>query len=463
MGDPRSTIRLARCVPAFAMVAALSASACSSDGTTKEATTSTVNLLSTPAASFPSTFARQWLTTLSNSIREDANTPAVAARTYTYAAIGIYESIVHGMPGYRSLAGQLNGLDSLPVPDPNLEYDWPTVLAQTMHVSVNATYIYPLRLFYEYTTPTQAALEALGPIQIGFRRSAGVPENVIENSINFGTELGNALAAWMNADGYPEVRFRGIVPPTGPDKWVPTGFYEDEMVALPEEPWFGTVRPVVLNSGDECRVPPPPAWGTEPGAPMYEEANVVYQTELNLTDEEREIANFWADGPGFTGTPAGHWLALLTERVRSLNLADAAAAYAYVGLGMMDAFIAVWDSKYTYHLIRPETYIRRHIDPHWKPYLTTPQHPEYPSGHAGISGAMGALMDAYFGAAPFADPTKQRRGYRARTFNSYWEAAVEATNSRIYGGIHYPISGANGLILGQCVANAVMTRVSFTQ
>lgn len=462
MSDSRSTIRLARCAPALAMALALSASACSGDGVTHEATTSTTQQLSAPVAGFPATVARQWMTNLANSVKGDVVTPPVAARTYTYGAIAMYEALVHGMPGHRSLAGQLNGLDTLPVPDPDLEYDWPTVLAQTMHTVVGEVYVYPLRLFFEYTTPSQASLEALGPVQIGFRRSAGVPENVIQNSIDFGNALGGALAEWMNADGYPEVRFKGYVPPTGPDKWVPSGFGDRDKIALPEEPWFGTIRPVVLTSNDQCRVPPPPPFSTEPGSEMYEQANAVYQKELTLTDEEREIAAFWADGAGATATPAGHWVALLTQNVRSANLADAVSAYTAVGLGMMDAFLAVWDSKYTYNLIRPEAYIRRHIDADWRAALPTPQHPEYPSGHSGISGAAGTLMDAFFGAAPFTDSTKLRRGFGERSFSSYWEAAEEASISRIYGGIHYPMAGTNGLELGRCVGQAVLDRVSLT-
>ena len=38
-----------------------------------------------------------------------------------------------------------------------------------------------------------------------------------------------------------------------------------------------------------------------------------------------------------------------------------------VGIGVQDSFIAIWNAKYFYNLIRPETYIRRYIDPTFKP------------------------------------------------------------------------------------------------
>src|SRR5215208_2109711 len=131
------------------------------------------NVKSRDASGYPATFARQWMTNLANSAKGDIVKPPVAARTYAYAAVAMYEAVVHGMPGHRSLAGQLNGLDSLPTPDPSLEYDWPTVLAETMHKMMLASvfppgppqpggiYTFPAKIFYEYTTVTQAPLTSL--------------------------------------------------------------------------------------------------------------------------------------------------------------------------------------------------------------------------------------------------------------------------------------------------------------
>ncbi|HEY6558099.1 MAG TPA: vanadium-dependent haloperoxidase [Polyangiaceae bacterium] len=413
-----------------------------------------------PTSDFPATYARQWMTNLANSVRWDTIHPAVAARTYSYGAVGVYEAVVHGMPGKRSLAGQLNGLDALPTPDPALEYDWPTVLAQTMHVFVmNSAYVFPNRVFFEFTTFTQASLQALGPIQIGFRRAAGVPVGVIENSIAFGSALGSALSAWADADGYRALRYEGFIPPVGPQYWVPTGFSDFDKVHIPEEPHFGEVRPLVMTSTDECAPPPPTPFSTEPGSAFYAQAKAVYDAEVNLTDEQRENARFWADGPGATPTPAGHWLALATKTLRSRNLADAALGYAFTSLGYLDSFIAIWQSKYQYNVLRPETYIRRHIDPGWQTFLPTPFFPEYVSGHSGVSGASGTLFDTLFGAGPVVDDTKLRRGFAARSFANYTEAAREAMVSRLYGGIHYPMSNENGFALGQCVAARIVERI----
>jgi hypothetical protein len=413
-----------------------------------------------PTANFPATYARQWMTNLANSVRGDTIHPTVAARTYTYGAIGIYEAVVHGMPGRRSLAGQLNGLASLPEPVSGIEYDWPTVLAQTMHVLVNrSVYVYPNRLFFQYTTFTQSSLTSLGPVQIGLRRAAGVPETVIGNSIAYGDALGAALSVWVDADGYRALRYKGFIPPAGPGYWVPTGFSDTDKVHIPEEPHFGAVRPLVLVNADECAPPPPPEFSTDPSSEFYAQARAVYDTEVNLTNEQREIARFWADGPGATPTPAGHWLALATKNLRSGNLANAATGYAFTSLAYLDAFIAVWKSKFDYNVLRPETYIRRHIDPGWQAFLPTPFFAEYVSGHSGVSGASAGVFTEFFGAGPVIDDTKIRRGFAPRSFANYTDAALEAVVSRLYGGIHYPISTERGFTLGQCVADRIIARV----
>jgi hypothetical protein len=453
--------RIARGALALAVCSGSAVACQGGDDDEEEVVVESATELSQPAAAFPSTYARQWMTNLANSVKGDRISPPVAARTYAYGAIAIYESVVHGMPGYHSLAGQLNGLDALPLPVPGLEYDWPTVMAQTMSQVAPATYVFPTRLFFEFITPVQASLSTLGPAQIGYRVAAGVPQNVIDNSIDYGNALAGALIAWANSDGYAQARYKGWIPPTGPDKWVPTGFSDQDKVANPLEPWFGSVRPLVLAPG-ECEAPPPIPFSTDPASAFYAQASAVHQTETNLTDEQFEIARFWADGPGDTPTPAGHWVAITTQIVRPQSLAVASAAYAWISIGFLDSFIACWDAKYTYNLLRPETYIRNYIQSNWRSVLPTPQFPTYTSGHSTQSGASAALLTAMFGSGPFTDNTKLRRGFGPRSFANFTAAAQEAADSRLYGGIHYPMDNSAGLTQGQCVGNAIVSRVHIT-
>lgn len=445
---------------ALAVVASLVGCAGEHTPTEQDVAAQKTTAVASPTAdTFPAHYARQWMTALSNCVKGDSISPPVAARTYAYGGITLYESVVHGMPGHLSLAGQLNGLTGLPTPDPGLEYDWPTVLAQAMSVMAIQTYVFPERLFFEFTTQCQATLQALGPAQIGYRQAAGVSPAAIGNSMAYGAALGDAIATWAREDGYNEIRYKGFLMPEGPDKWVPTGYSNAERVANPIEPYFGVLRPLVLNAPNECEPPPPVPFSTVPGSDMYNQADAVYQTDLALTKEQRLIAEFWADPPHATNTPAGHWLNIATSFVRNGNLADAASAYAITGIGYQDAFIAVWESKYHYNLLRPETYIRRYIDPNWHSQWPAPQFPEYVSGHSGLSGASAVTFTSVFGNIPFVDNTKARLGFEPHSYNNFSEAAQEAMMSRLYGGIHYPMGNSEGLAVGQCVGNAVTSRV----
>ena len=129
-----------------------------------------------------------------------------------------------------------------------------------------------------------------------------------------------------------------------------------------------------------------------------------------------------------------------------------AAALAKIGVAQADAFIACWATKYEYNLLRPVTYIKRHIDPKWEPLLITPPFPEYPSGHSAQSGAVATVLTAIFGDGfAFDDETHVDDGLAARSFPSFAAAATEAASSRLYGGIHYRFGNEAGLVQGACV------------
>ena len=123
---------------------------------------------------------------------------------------------------------------------------------------------------------------------------------------------------------------------------------------------------------------------------------------------------------------------------------------------------AAGDEKYVYNLIRPITYIKKNIDPKWEPILNTPPFPEYPSGHSTVSGAMDAVLTAFFGENyAFEDKTGSPDGRNPRNYKSFHEAAEEAGISRLYGGIHFHSAIVDGLAQGRCIGeytNALKTR-----
>jgi membrane-associated phospholipid phosphatase len=131
-------------------------------------------------------------------------------------------------------------------------------------------------------------------------------------------------------------------------------------------------------------------------------------------------------------------------------------------MGLADAFVANWQSKYEFNTLRPVTYIKAHIDKTWEPILITPPFPEFPSGHSTQSGAAAAVLTHLFGEDyAFEDRTHEDEGFDARPFPSFNAAAQEAGMSRLYGGIHFMPAITRGLEQGACVGahvNRLTTR-----
>jgi hypothetical protein len=129
-----------------------------------------------------------------------------------------------------------------------------------------------------------------------------------------------------------------------------------------------------------------------------------------------------------------------------------ASTLAKLGCAQADAFVSCWSTKFKYNLLRPVTYIKRHIDKAWEPLLITPPFPEYTSGHSCQSGAASTVLTAVFGESfAFDDATHVDEGLPVRSFPSFTAAAEEAAMSRLYGGIHFRFGNEVGLAQGRAI------------
>jgi hypothetical protein len=244
---------------------------------------------------------------------------------------------------------------------------------------------------------------------------------------------------------------------------VPTSLVRQQQAPL--LPQWGNNRPFVMPTGNACPLPPPPEYSEDPGSQFYAEAKEVFDVAANLTDEQKTIARFWSDDPMLSPTPPGHWMSIALQ-ILERDGADVKThldVMTRLGIGMSDAFIGCWYSKFEYDLVRPVTYIRRVIDPNWETALITPPFPEYPSGHSTQSGAAATVLTALYGSAyAFSDATHEDDGLAVRDYTSFWDAAEEAGLSRLYGGIHFRAAIERGLDQGRCIGehtNALKTLV----
>jgi membrane-associated phospholipid phosphatase len=408
------------------------------------------------ADQFPSDVASTWFEALYDVVKAEKTTPPPASRMYGLTAVALYESIVAGTEAHRSLIRQLNGLRSLPQPRKHQKYHWPTV--------ANAVLAHTIRGLYP--TISQASLDAINNLEQSFAShyEAERPRREYERSVAHGQVVATAILAWAATDGFSVYHNCRYLPVLVPGAWQPTppAFNPD-----PLQPCWGLIRPMVLTSGQECPPPGHPPFSTDTGSDFYTAGLEVYNVALDLTAEQKTIADYWSDGPVATGTPPGHWIAIVSQIASNdgLSLTAAAEAYARVGMAVHDAFIGCWHAKYAYNLQRPVTYINANIDKSWRPYLVTPTFPSYTSGHSTQSGAAAHVLIDMFGIKRFTDTTHTDHGLvppqEPRTFGSFEEAAAEAAVSRLYGGIHFAFDNDDGLASGHCIGQAILDRVQF--
>ncbi|MBM4098184.1 MAG: vanadium-dependent haloperoxidase [Planctomycetes bacterium] len=251
-------------------------------------------------------------------------------------------------------------------------------------------------------------------------------------------------------------------PGTNPGEWRPTPPAEAPAL-LPNWP---QVTPWIMSNGSQYRDPvgPPSLDGPEYAAALDEvrllgDSNA--QALGNRTAEQTEIAFFWADGGG-TATPPGHWNRIAQDVVldHSLSLVDSARTFALLNLGLADAAIVSWDNKYFYDFWRPITAIREDAvnpDPAWTPLIATPPFPAYTSGHSTFSGAASAILAGLFGDEVSFATSQDNNPLVVREFTSFSQAAAEAADSRLYGGIHFRFDNEDGLVAGQRLGTHVVT------
>ena len=121
-------------------------------------------------------------------------------------------------------------------------------------------------------------------------------------------------------------------------------------------PHWGHVTPFALRSADQFR-PGPPAQYPDPA--YLAEAEAIRALSAGLTDRQKAIAEYWADGPN-TETPPGHWnlfAQFVSARDRNTFDDDICLFFA-LGNALHDAAIAVWDAKVAYDYVRPITAIK---------------------------------------------------------------------------------------------------------
>ncbi|MFD3189849.1 DUF6851 domain-containing protein [Sedimentitalea sp. HM32M-2] len=296
----------------------------------------------------------------------------------------------------------------------------------------------------------------------------------------------------------------------------------DDQVAL--TPHWGGIDPFALTSGGQFRPDAPPKLGdftpytdgtgkvTTNDQAWRDQVTEVLHTSASLTNTEKVMAEFWADGPR-TESPPGHWNQIAQDIAlrEGHGIDEDAKMFFALNAAVFDAGIATWDAKYHYDFIRPQSAIRHlfHgqqvmawagpdkgtqaiMGEDWQPYqnvtFVTPPFPEFVSGHSSFSMAAARTIAAFVGSDTFYDgtslgnydlddvPGTDLLGQYVAThlvfetwegtepvvlqWETLTEAAEEAGISRLYGGIHIQDGNLRALDLGEDVAAQAQIRWS---
>jgi hypothetical protein len=372
-----------------------------------------------------------------------------AQRYFVYGAVAMYESVVPGMPAYKTLAGQLAKLPPMPKTVPGKAYYWPAC--------VNATMAAMTRSFFTAATAAgKASVDSL-ELALNVEYSTLTDPEILQRSIDFGKAVAQKVFAWSATDRSAGAN-APYVPPIGPGLWVPT----PPAFAPAAIPYWGNNRLWVSSSLNGTAPPPPPVYSEDPSSAFYKMAQEIYDVSQTLTPAQLNLAIYYRGAPGYGGA---HYLSILTQILENENptLDFTALVFAKTCIALVDANIGCFKVKYHFNQMRPITYIRSvlgHSD--WNSAIVTPPFPDFTSAHSASAGAFVEILEGFFGTDyPFTDHAYDYLGLAPLSYASLDAMANAIGASRVYGGIHYRLSCEAGEEQGRKIAQNVENSVRF--
>jgi hypothetical protein len=320
---------------------------------------------------------------------------------------------------------------------------------------------YKLNLAAERTTSKEAAaasaaydiLVALYPDQkadLDATLAASLSGIAETEAKSKGIELGKKAAAGIIAlrANDSSDKTENYRPYTTPGIYVPT--------TLPIESTSPALTPWVMGTGSQFRPGPPPALSSETWTrDLNEIREIGSRNSSRRTAEQTNIGRFWFQTGPRTYNPIVKQIAM----ARKMDVVDCARLFALSSIAGVDAFIAVFDAKYTYNLWRPVTAIRNADltsnaatprEESWTPLGVTPMHPEYPCAHCIVAAAIATVLQAVAGdevdAISLTSPTAPGV---TRKWTRLQDYSDEVSNARVYAGFHYRFSTEVGKDMGK--------------
>ncbi|MCW5935853.1 MAG: vanadium-dependent haloperoxidase [Fimbriimonadaceae bacterium] len=299
------------------------------------------------------------------------------------------------------------------------------------------------------------------------------------------TDGSNQQNGYADTSGYTPVNTVDTI--NDPNRWQPLRFSNGKAPGFLTPHW-GNVRSFAITNAAALRPAPPKLYPD----PMYKQrADEVLNLTANLTDKEKMIAEYWANGP-HSELPPGHWclFAQYVSQRDGHGIDEDVKMFFLVGNAVLDAGICCWESKRFYDFCRPITAIRflyagktikgwggpgkGVVDmdgSEWVPYqpstFITPPFAEYTSGHSTFSAASAEVLKRFTGSDRFGasvswgpgqsttEPGVTPQTATTLSWPTFSAAADEAGLSRRLGGIHFADGDLNARTMGREVGRQV--------
>jgi hypothetical protein len=391
--------------------------------------------------------------------------PAAGSRAVAMAMIAIYDAADAITQQYQPYLAQ-----TPPPPDANIN----AAIAQAGHDALIG--IYPLQ---------KPELDTLLAQDL-----ARIPDGKgKQDGIACGQTAAAAILANRANDGAAAALTASYTVNTAPGNWQPDPLHPTQMAYAPG---WGTVTPFGILSATQFAAPPEPSLTSQAYTNAYNQVfslGALYST--TRTADQTQIGFFWADESAGVGTPPVIYnMAAQTIAVQHGNtLMQNARLFALMNIGIADAAIGAWYSKYQYNFWRPITGIRLAnetgnpntiADPYWQPLGSpadnpvysggatnfTPPWPSYVSGHGDFGAAAFQIVMDFYGTDHLhfmlhspefngvtQDSTGVVRPQLTRSYTSLTQAIQENGESRVYLGDHWQFDANAAITMGRGIGN----------
>lgn len=274
-------------------------------------------------------------------------------------------------------------------------------------------------------------------------------ERAKADGIMVGRLAAERMLAWRAKDNF-DAKAAETKPGTGVGVWQPTppGLAPGVLRQL------GGVTPFTLKSIDQFAAKGrPPLTGAEFARDLDEIKRLGGRHSSERTADQTAAAVFWSGNE----IPQLNAVARAASQARKLSMHENARLFALTHTAAADALIVSFRIKYLENAWRPITAIRAGYggvppDPNWESLLITPPHPDYPSAHCIVAGAVAQVLRDLFGSdeVKFSYVFPSSLGMM-RSYTSLAQIEKEMEDARVFAGIHFRSTNEHSTELGRRV------------